>query len=307
MTAVQLLRCDSYEEGPLKAALAKVFGHWGKVLPPSGAKVLLKPNMVKALPRERQAQTDPVFLATVAELCMDLGHKVIVSDSPAIGSVKQALTANGALPLLERLGVQWADFKPNQTVNIDGRTCHISKSLGEVDAVINCPKLKGHGQLYYTGAVKNCFGCLAGKRKVWHHMHLGDQKDGELFAQMLVDHALAVSPTLNILDGVMAMAGKGPIHGSPVFEGLIAASDDPFALDLAIMKHLGADLHQDPVQVYLTKMRPELVENVSLTVDEDLKRGDFFFPGAKQRKPISFRPWVLARLAFRSWRSKWSS
>jgi uncharacterized protein (DUF362 family) len=307
MAAVQLLRCQSYKEGPLKACLTQVFERWGKVLPPKGARVLLKPNMVKALPRERQAQTDPVFLATVAERCMDLGYKVTVSDSPAIGNVKQALIANGAMPLLDKLGVHWADFKPNQTVHIDGRTCHVSKSLSDVDAVINLPKLKGHGQLYFTGAVKNCFGCLAGKRKIWHHMHLGDQSDGELFAQMLVDHALAVKPTLNILDGVMAMAGKGPINGTPVHEGLVAASDDPFALDIGLLRHLGAELDQDPVQRYLKKELPELMDNISLEVEDGLKRGDFFFPGSKQRKPISFRPWVLARFAIRSWRSKWSS
>jgi uncharacterized protein (DUF362 family) len=301
---VMLLPCKSYNLPDLKNCIEHIFKNFAEALPPQGAKVLLKPNMVKALPRESRGTTDPVFLEALIDCGLENGWNLSVGDSPAIGSFEQTAKANGLYEILKRKNIPLVEFSGNFTTSWEGRPVHIAPQLKDFDAIINCPKLKGHGQLYYTGAVKNLFGCMGGKRKVWEHMKWGDQNEGQNFAQMLLDQALVIKPCLNIMDGIMAMAGPGPIHGQPVFEGLIAASTDALALDFAVFKHLSGDASQDPIMVYLhqSNLGPLLTNIVSpLGIPP---RGDFYFPSHNQRKLISFRPWILARMAWRDLLSK---
>jgi uncharacterized protein (DUF362 family) len=305
--AVALYPCSSYGKTDLGPVFDDIFESFSALLPHHGAKVLLKPNMVKALPRESCGQTDPDFLVELIDRGLELGWKISVGDSPAIGSVRQTTKANGLWEALQKRSIPLVQLSGNEERFSRGRSCFLAKQLNDFDQVINVPKLKGHGQLYYTGAIKNLFGCVGGKRKVWLHMKLGDDNGGRDFAEMLVDHALAVKPSLTIIDGIRAMAGRGPIHGHPVHEGLVGVGACPFALDQVVFDHLDGDVTKDPVMTHLKET--ELIK-VAAEMTFPLgkpDRGDFYFPKDDERKPISFHPWVLTRLAWRDVLSKWSS
>nr|WP_304519455.1 DUF362 domain-containing protein [Clostridium estertheticum] len=42
---------------------------------------------------------------------------------------------------------------------------NVARAAYEADVIITLPKLKTHAMMYYTGAVKNQFGCVPGSQK----------------------------------------------------------------------------------------------------------------------------------------------
>ena len=61
------------------------------------------------------------------------------------------------------------------------------------------------------------------------------------FCNMLVDIAEFVKPQLTIMDAITAMEGAGPSAGTPKHVGLLAASTNPHALDLACCHLIGLE------------------------------------------------------------------
>ncbi len=84
-----------------------------------------------------------------------------------------------------------------------------------------------------TMGVKNLFGCVPGKMKAWWHTEAG--KDVNRFGQMLVETARTINPNLTIIDGIIGHEGNGPSGGEPRLLGILAASEDVFALDRSIL------------------------------------------------------------------------
>jgi uncharacterized protein (DUF362 family) len=100
------------------------------------------------------------------------------------------------------------------------------------DMGINLPKLKMHSRMLLPPGVKNCFGCIAGYRKAEWHMRTG--VNDERFARLLVQTDRVVKPALTILDGIIALEGRG---GSPRHPGALMASDGTLAVDVTVMPH----------------------------------------------------------------------
>jgi len=121
----------------------------------------------------------------------------------------------------------------------------VAQSALEADGIINLPKLKTHGQMMLTLSVKNLFGCIPGRRKAQWHFQASLNRD--LFADMLLELYLIMKPRLNILDGILGMEGDGPGNaGSPRWIGLMGASADGVALDMAVAGLLGISLATVP-------------------------------------------------------------
>lgn len=304
---VMLLPQKGYQHEELIEKLELILNHFALALPGEGAKVLLKPNLVKSAERKTAAQTDCEFMHALIVCGQKRNWNIAVGDSPAIGSARQVGKTSGLTQVCDTLNVPLITLEGAETKEVDGRMTSISTTLKQFDAIINVPKLKGHGQLHYTGGVKNLYGCVGGKRKVYRHVAMGDKEGGRLFARMLLDVASLVKPCLTIIDGIDAMAGRGPLHGKPVQENLIAASTDPIALDWHLVhEQLGGDIQQDPVLNLVDEMT-EYHLHKSAEIVTPLgrpERGDFYFPGQHERKPISFHPWILIRFAFRNLKSK---
>jgi uncharacterized protein (DUF362 family) len=215
-----------------------------------------------------------------------VGGKPFLGDSPAFGSAKGVAIANGLLPILEDLNIPIVEFhgKRYQTVNDNFNHLLLSKEAMEADVIINLPKVKSHMQLTVTLGVKNLFGCVPGKMKAWWHMEAG--KDANRFGEMLVETARAINPTLTILDGIIGHEGNGPSGGEPRDLGVLAASNNVFALDRAVLEILKVDPLQVPTVATSQKLGicPELheIEFPNLTPDllqiEDWRLPDNLMP-----------------------------
>ena len=247
LSRVAIVRCGDYDPPRVDEAVAhliKLLGGIEYFVPP-GKNILLKPNLLKGAPPDKAVTTHPEVLRAIIRALKKTGPaaSLAVGDSPAWGSFEGAMRASGLAAICQEEDVAITPFTRGVKVANPGshvfRHHHIAREVVQADAVINLPKLKTHCQMYMTGAVKNMFGCVAGKRKAWWHFKAGNY--GEYFPLMIAETARLVAPRLSIMDAVLAMEGQGPGAGAPRRMGLLMASADPVALDRVAIEVAGLD------------------------------------------------------------------
>lgn len=248
MSIVSLTRAETYDLPQLRQSLLELLKPLGGIeaYVKKGDRVLLKPNLLTGSRPERECITRPEIVYCVAQLVQEAGGQPFLGDSPAFGSAKGVAKKNGYLPLCESLNLPIIEFSGDrysvESENFDH--LRLSKEAMQADVVINLPKVKSHAQLTMTLGVKNLFGCVPGKMKAWWHLEAG--KDANRFGEMLVTTANTINPNLTIIDGIIGHEGNGPSGGDPRFLGLLGASGDVFALDLAFLDILNVDPHLVP-------------------------------------------------------------
>jgi len=234
-TTVFFRRCEGYNNASevLKRLLAKYSDRFSP-----GEEVLVKPNMLSPRKAEEAVTTHPMILRAVLEFLLDLGVKPVVGDSPASGTATSVAKKAGLLDVCEHLRVPLVEL--NDPVDANGevyRKIKISK-MALTMQVVNIAKLKTHSQMVMTLGVKNTFGCVVGREKPAWHLRAGTN---ERFADLLIDVHLLVSPVITVMDGIEGMEGNGPANGTKRFFGLLAVSENAFALDYAIVEALGVN------------------------------------------------------------------
>lgn len=288
---VALAPCRSYRAEELKATLDLVLRVGGLEVRP-GSVVLLKPNLVSAGGGPAHlACTSPAVVAAVAEWCLDHGARVQVGDSPAFGSGRAVMRACGMLDALARLPVAVVDFDRSRRLELPcGLKVPVAAAALECDLLLNLPRVKAHGQLYVSLAVKNYFGVVSGWHKALHHARYGDLANR--FETLLADLPALFPGSFSLVDGIVAMQRTGPMQGEPFPLALLAGGFDPVALDTAILEIIGADPHRsllweecyrrrvagtDPARLVFPLARPE-----------ELKVENFLLP--EELKPVTFHP-----------------
>ncbi|MEA5467689.1 DUF362 domain-containing protein [Spirulina sp. 06S082] len=268
MSSVSLIRAESYDRHLLRQSLLELLEPLGGIeaFVKPGDRVLLKPNLLTgSQPPTRECVTRPEIVYCLAQMVREAGGNPFLGDSPAFGSAKGVAKNNGYLPYTEELALPIVEFSGQRHVIESDRFNHLrlSKEALNADVVINLPKIKSHIQLTMTLGVKNLFGCVPGKMKAWWHLEAG--KDASRFGEMLVETARAIAPELTIIDGIIAHEGNGPSGGDPRFLGILGASADVFALDLALLDLL----HVDPALV------PTMVAAQNLGICPEFSQIDF--------------------------------
>jgi uncharacterized protein (DUF362 family)/Pyruvate/2-oxoacid:ferredoxin oxidoreductase delta subunit len=251
MVDIAIRPCKDYsEESALKAlegVLEPLGGlNWVK----EGMRIAVKANLVGPFKPESAAVTHPSLLAALTKLLVARGAEVTVGDSPggiysktyldrvyAVSGMK-AVEVNGG-KLNYNFNVAEADF-PDAAVL---RHFTYTAWLDEADAIINFCKLKVHGMMGLSAAVKNLYGTIPGTFKVEYHYKYSNHDD---FGGMLVDLNEYFKPRLSIADAVVAMEGNGPTAGTPRQVGAVLASTSPYKLDLGCSGLIGLDKDSIP-------------------------------------------------------------
>ena len=250
---ISLYRCDQYEEERVMGALRRsiaALGGWESYLNP-GDTVLLKLNLVMNKRPEAAATTHPVFVKALIRLLQEYGCRVVIGDSPgglfngaALGRIYRG---TGIEAIAEETGAILNQNTGSMDVqNPDGRVMKsltMTAMLGDVDKVISVSKLKTHGMMTFTGAVKNMFGVIPGTMKAEYHVRMPQADD---FADALLDICHATAPVLSFMDGIIGMEGNGPTGGRPRAVGAVLASSNPYQLDLAACSLIGLSMEQVP-------------------------------------------------------------
>ena len=251
---VYIQTCASYEKDLILQKVHTLFeahGGIGKFAGPN-KKVVIKPNLVGKKKPEAAATTHPSLVWAVAKLCRDQGAEVVIAESPGglyeKGLLKGIYRATGMEEAAADSGAALNYDLSEKAVKNDGamylRSLELIAPVAEADVVINISKLKTHGMMVYTGAVKNMFGTIAGLKKAEYHMNMSDY---DAFANSIIDIYLASRPALNIIDAVVGMERDGPTAGDPKQMNLLLSGEDGFATDLAALAVIGVDPQRVPV------------------------------------------------------------
>ncbi len=248
---VSIVKCEDYTPSNVLRAVKEAVDLLGGIerFVGDGRKVLVKPNLLSPHPPEAAVCTHPAVVESAIILSMAAGGKCIIGDCPSI----RADTPEGYEHLLEVTGMRDVMRKTGATsLRFDDsgieweiesarafRRLTLTGALRQGDALLNVCKFKTHELTLLTGAVKNLFGLIPGRRKIQFHLQAGSNP--EMFAQVLVDLLRAVRPTLSIMDGIVGMDGQGPAAGRRRNFGVIVASEDPVALDAVACGIAGVD------------------------------------------------------------------
>jgi len=132
-------------------------------------------------------------------------------------------------------------------------------SWRDFDAVISAAKLKTHCQFYFTGCVKNLYGCVPGLLKSEYHLRFAET---ERLSRFFLDVHDAVKPRLGFMDAVVGMEGEGPSsRGIAKPAGFLAASPDCAGLDIEAMKAVSLSPSQAPyLQERLVRPPAEVIK-----------------------------------------------
>ena len=300
--SVSIVKADSYEIAALQQQLEAVLEPMGGMahFVKKGDRVLLKPNLLTGSRPTKECTTRPELIYCIAKLVQAAGGEPFLGDSPAFGSAKGVAEANGLLPWAEKANVPIVEMhgKRYPIENEDFDNFLLSKEAMDADVVINIPKVKSHVQLTMTLGVKNLFGCVPGKMKAWWHMEAG--KDRQRFGTMLVETARAIDPELTIIDSIVGHEGNGPMNGEPRTIGVLAASNNVFALDRAMVEVLGVEPNKIPTIVESTRLGicPDLAEiDFPLQQPADVEIKDWKLP--EKLKPIDFGAPRVLRSTFK--------
>jgi uncharacterized protein (DUF362 family)/Pyruvate/2-oxoacid:ferredoxin oxidoreductase delta subunit len=213
-----------------------------------GQKVLLKPNLLGPFAVKKAVTTHPAIVRAAILLTQEAGARAFVGDSPGVGSLAYVAKASGLTPVLEETGAELAEFTKSLEFeaphNQIAKRLTLARPIADVDVIVTLPKLKTHGQMTFTGALKNQYGLIPGALKSQWHFRL--QKKEWLAALILDIHRIA-RPGLAIMDAIVGMEGKGPSGGRPKFIGAMLASSDLAAVDTLACLLIGLEPRFVPV------------------------------------------------------------
>ena len=239
-----LAPCRDYESASVRRALeAAIRAAGGLDWVKKGMRIGIKLNLCAAKKPEEAATTHPALAAELTRMLTERGAEVVLGDSPGgpfVAPLMHRLYEATGLKLCEEAGgILNGDFGYTEVDFPEGKSLRrfaYVDWLRSCDEVINFCKLKSHGMMGMTAAVKNLYGVIPGTHKSEYHYRY---EDPMRFADMLVDLNEYVKPRLSLCDAVEIMEGNGPTMGTPRHLGLVLACRDPYRLDRLCAALLG--------------------------------------------------------------------
>jgi len=228
-------------------ALSRVFDLLGGLdkFIKNGDRVLIKPNVVVPEPPWTGVNTDPRVLEALIELIKGNNPKRIMVGEHVRWHGPRVFEVSGVGEAVHRAGGEIIIFDDMAHVPVDNTLAKVEPVLNvpeiyfESDVLINVPKMKTHLDTLISLSLKNIMGmvpsdpdCLA------MHQHLYDS---------IVDLNRFFRPKLNIVDGIIAHEGQGPMFGAPVTDmNVLVAGTDAVSVDAVSSSVMGIDPLEAP-------------------------------------------------------------
>lgn len=243
MEKVSAVLCSTYELEEVYRAVKESFAWIGFELPENKT-VLIKPNLMG---QNRPDQHTITHYALIDALCRILSEhhcRILIGDSSAFyqkGMTVRAFQTARFSEVAEKYDASLIPFEKEELVRVDSglkglQELYIPKVLLDVDMVINACKLKTHGALRLSGALKNMFGCLPGGYK--QKIHMWTRNEFEL-SEVFLDIHQIIKPAVSIMDAVYSLDGGPSAMGTPVKTSRIFASANAAALDAVACRMIG--------------------------------------------------------------------
>lgn len=194
-----------------------------------GDVVVVKPNIGWDRAPVHAANTNPEVVAEVVRLVMDAGAKQVVVTDASCNEANRCFHRSGIWHAVDAVGGKVVLPKEPlfKSMRLKGEVLDdwpIFTPLVNADKVINVPVAKHHNLAVYTGAMKNWYGLLGGRRNRLH----------QNIDVSIADLATFMQPTLTVLDAVRVLMRNGP-QGGNIADAkdldTVAASIDQVAID----------------------------------------------------------------------------
>jgi uncharacterized protein (DUF362 family) len=205
--------------------------------------VLLKPNLVEYIAGV-EVNTNPVLVGAAAEAFLRLGAKrVIVGEGPGHQRDTYLVLAESGLDAqLRSQAIDFVDLNRDELVKIETRAnftgldhLWLPRTVLTSDFIVSMPKIKTHHWAGVTLSMKNMFGVVPGTKYGWPKNVLHWQG----IHRSILDICATVPIHFVIADGVIAMEGNGPLHGTHRHLGKIVLANDPVAADFVCARLMG--------------------------------------------------------------------
>ncbi|MGV8059267.1 MAG: DUF362 domain-containing protein [Smithellaceae bacterium] len=173
-----------------------------------GDVVVVKPNIGWDRLPAYAATTNPEVVATVTALCYEAGAKQVKVFDHSVVDPRRCYKQSGISAAASAAGgmVSFIDDRKFRDMKLPGvalKSWPLYTEAIEADKFINIPIAKTHGLSTLTLGMKNLMGVMGSSRGRIHQ-----RIDGSL-----VDLAMALKPTLVILDAVRILVANGPQGG----------------------------------------------------------------------------------------------
>lgn len=268
MAIVSVVQDENVEQAVQKAI--KLIGGIESVVS-SGDSIVIKPNLVTAMPPEGGMTTDPLVVQAVIELCKSMNpSSLVIAEGSATVDTHVAFKKCGYSEFASRYGIELVDINncPTTTTEVpEGKgvqSLEIPNVLLDADVIINMPKLKLYRHdIWVSLAIKNLVGAVPGlgnftdepvsKQSLdmtpelwkpdgkWYLPHYrryfnpGGEKEKihKSLAESIVDLATVIKPSLNVIDGMMLCRDPDLTYydPKPVQLNTILAGTDYMAID----------------------------------------------------------------------------
>ena len=273
---VSIVSCQSYDAQECRAALTSALAPFGGLdWVKEGMRIVIKVNLVSAMKPEQAATTHPALLCELTKMLTQRGASVVLGDSP--GGLYTAAHVNHVYDLSGMHTCEEAGAALNQDFSqkeasfpeaVAAKRFTYTAYLDQADAIIDFCKLKTHGMMGLTNAVKNYFGVIPGTMKPEYHYKYPQISD---FSNMLIDLSAYFKPRICICDAVVGMEGNGPTQGSPRKIGAVLAAESPSKLDLLAAKLIGLGVDDVPT-LQAARVRgliPDTVQELEIAGEPD--------------------------------------
>ena len=238
MKSSVILKETDARKGFTRAVLERYKKGW------KGKKVFVKPNIVSF--ERYPTTTHPEVLREVLKQLTENDCEVVVGDGPApdAGNAERIIENHRLQRICGEFDVELCNLHEEpfrKVMTKTGFKVRVSSVPFDYEYMISLPVLKYHQMVKLTGALKNHFGFLANRERVYCHTKL--KKIDRTIAEL---HNV-FKANLIIMDGARTLRAAQELrHGGKVLRfGYMFAGSDPVAMDCA-----GLNL--------LNKMIPEL-------------------------------------------------
>ena len=205
----------------------------------AGETVVVKPNIGWDRTVELAANTHPLVVRTVIELCLEAGAKQVTVFDRTCNDPRRCYVQSGIQEAVEslrseRASIEQIDRRAFQDLDIRRgveltRWSFYQPAL-QADRLINLPIAKHHSISTVTAGMKNLMGVIGGNRGVMHRN----------IAEALVDINSVIHSDLTIIDATRVLVANGPQGGRledvKILDTLAASPDiviaDAFAATL---------------------------------------------------------------------------
>ena len=202
-----------------------------------GDVVWVKPNIGWDRRPDQAANTHPVVVATLVEMCYEAGAKVVNVSDKSCHDQQKTFPRSGIQEAAKKAGAKcfFLDDRKWEKMNLKGKAIQdweVYKDIVAADKIINVPIVKHHILSTCTLGMKNLMGVISGARNRYH----------QDINNSIVDLAAFIKPDLIVIDGIRTLIKNGPVGGNlkdVVRKDTVAAGTDQVALDAFASTLLG--------------------------------------------------------------------